>query len=442
MSIIALLLAFAVMVFLIIKCDWTILMAAIPASLVLVLFDRMNVWEAFSKYFSAGLGSAVTSYFLLLVSGALFGHMMGETGSAMKIALVLIKTLGKHRIGLTLYVLTIIMVYGGISALVIIFTVGPIGLVMAKEAGLPRRFLFAAILGGGGNLAMTSLPGTPSMINIIPTHYLGTNAMATPTLSIISCVVQFIMTMAYLTYLEKRYRKLGMGFEEVEGSRVLTTEDFGDAGLPSAFVAFFPTVILVGFIVLLSDVLGSSTAAAVYGAAIGCGFIYLTNRRRFKKSIGKTIIEGAEGGVLVVANIGAAVGFGVVVKNSSAFVYITDFCDTLTTSGVVGTLFAVFVAVSLFVAATGSTPGGLEIFWENLGDRFIATGVNPQLMHRISTIASGGFDSMPHNAAYPAFNAILGTQFKHTYPLAMVVTLTIPVVACLICILLAGLGIC
>lgn len=221
MGIIGLILAFAVLIYLIIRRDWSILTATIPASLIIILFDQMNVWTAFSSFYSAGVGSGMASYFLLLVFGALFGHMMGESGCALKIAHILIKLLGKERVGLTIFILTVVMVYGGISALVVVFTVGPIGLVMTKEAGLPRRFLFAAIIGGAGSLAMTSLPATPSLTNLIPTTYLGTTAMAAPALGMISSVLQFILIVLYLKFIEKDTRSWVWDSKMLRGLRSL-----------------------------------------------------------------------------------------------------------------------------------------------------------------------------------------------------------------------------
>ena len=442
MGIIGLILAFAVLIYLIIRRDWSILTATIPASLIIILFDQMNVWTAFSSFYSAGVGSGMASYFLLLVFGALFGHMMGESGCALKIAHILIKLLGKERVGLTIFILTVVMVYGGISALVVVFTVGPIGLVMTKEAGLPRRFLFAAIIGGAGSLAMTSLPATPSLTNLIPTTYLGTTAMAAPVLGMISSVLQFILIVLYLKFIEKRYKKLGMGFEDVEGAKVFSMDDFSQEGLPNGAISFLPVVILIGFIVFLSTAIGGSTAAAVFGSALACIVIYALNYKRFRESLGRTVVAGAQGGVTASANLGAIVGFGVVVKNSSSFVLISDFCESLSTGGVIGTLFALFVAVSLFVGVCGSAAGGLEIFWEHLGERFVATGINIDVLHRISSITAGGFDSVPHNSAYPIFNVVLGTKFGHAYPHAVVTTLIIPVIAAFVCIFCAAIGIC
>lgn len=441
MGMIALVLAFAALLYLIIWKKWSTFAATMVASLVLIVFDGMNIWEGIHSAYAGGLGSSLGSYLLLLTSGALFGHMMAASGCALKISNVLNKLLGNKNVGITLFFLTAVMVYGGISVLVVIFTVGPVGLAMIKEANLPRRFLYSTIMGAGAGFVMTSMPATPSLTNLIPTSYLGTTAMAAPVLSVIGSVLQVVLCLVYLRILEKHYKAKGMGFEDVSTAIVLAEEDFGEAGLPSGVLAFLPTVILIGSILFLSDVLGSSTIAAVLGAAVACVVVYLLNMKRFSKPLSTTVTEGLQGGLNAVINLSAMIGFGVVIQRSSAFVSITDFVNGLSGGGsVVSVLLALFAGVSIFVATTASAGSGLDIFWQTMGDRFIGTGVNPELLHRISCMAAGGMDSMPHNSAYPIFNGVCGSEFRHTYPHQVVLTLIIPLLSTFVCIFLAGFG--
>ena len=443
MSLIGVLLSFVVLIYLMVKRDWSMLTATIPASLVIIIFDGMDLWQGLQSFYSSGVGSGVQSYFLLLTVGSLFGHFMAESGCALKIAHILIRLLGRERVGLTMYFLTLIMVYGGISVLVVVFTVGPIGLVMCKEANLPRKFLFGAILSGAAGPAMTSIPGTPSLTNLIPTNYLPTDAMAAPILGIISSVIQIVLCLLFLKWLEKHYKKTNQTFDENEDVPVLSMDDFPEEGLPSGFIAFVPVIIQVGFIIFLSKYLGGSTAAAIYGCGIACAFNYVVNHKNFKQNLGLSVVHGAQGGITAAINLGAIVGFGIIIKNTKAFTVVYDFCCGLGGGdSIVGILFAELLAVSIFVAVCASAGGGLEIFWEHMGPVFVAKGVNVEVLHRISSIAAGGFDSLPHNSAYPIFCTVLGTKFGDCYPLAVVTVLIIPIISAIVCIFAAGLGIC
>ena len=67
-------------------------------------------------------------------------------------------------------------------------------------------------------------------------------------------------------------------------------------------------------------------------------------------------------------------------------------------------------------------------------DSYIAKGVEPEMLHRIATMASGGFDSLPHCGAVVAVLAIAGLTHKEGYKDLGVVTVIIPVFATLITI--------
>lgn len=65
------------------------------------------------------------------------------------------------------------------------FALYPITLTLFKKADLPRVLIPAAI-GSGAFTFANMLPGNPQTLNIIPTTYLGTTAMAAPAVGIIA----------------------------------------------------------------------------------------------------------------------------------------------------------------------------------------------------------------------------------------------------------------
>ena len=69
-------------------------------------------------------------------------------------------------------------------------------------------------------------------------------------------------------------------------------------------------------------------------------------------------------------------------------------------------------------------------------------GIQPEILHRIATIASGGLDSLPHCGAVIATFMIMGLTHREAYKDMFVVTVAVPVVACLVSIgLLMALGV-
>jgi H+/gluconate symporter-like permease len=69
-------------------------------------------------------------------------------------------------------------------------------------------------------------------------------------------------------------------------------------------------------------------------------------------------------------------------------------------------------------------------------------GVEPEILHRIAAIASGGLDSLPHCGAVIATFMIMGLTHREAYKDMFMVTVAIPVIACLASIaLLMALGV-
>jgi H+/gluconate symporter-like permease len=73
------------------------------------------------------------------------------------------------------------------------------------------------------------------------------------------------------------------------------------------------------------------------------------------------------------------------------------------------------IATNIMAAITGSASGGLGIIMETLVPKYLALGLNPNLIHRIATMACGAFDAMPHNGAVITMLAVAGLTHKEAY---------------------------
>jgi H+/gluconate symporter-like permease len=97
-------------------------------------------------------------------------------------------------------------------------------------------------------------------------------------------------------------------------------------------------------------------------------------------------------------------------------------------------LLSVFTSVSVVSAIVGSGSGGLQIFMQTFAERYLEMGVEPETLHRIATLGSGGIDSLPHCGAVIAMLTIMGLKHKEAYKDIFVVTVAIPVIATLVAI--------
>ena len=68
-----------------------------------------------------------------------------------------------------------------------------------------------------------------------------------------------------------------------------------------------------------------------------------------------------------------------------------------------------------------------------------ALGISPELLHRVTTIATGGLDALPHNGAVVTLLSICGLSHKQSYGDLFVVAVLVPILA-LIAVLILGLS--
>jgi H+/gluconate symporter-like permease len=160
-SVIAIFITLALVMFLAFK-RLNIVIVAIIAAIALAILNGQNIISMLTDTFMPGAASYVQKFFLLFCISALFGKIMEQTGAAAAIAKCLADLLGKRFAILGVILAGAILCYGGISALVIAFTMYPIALSLFQRADLPRRLIPGAIAAGCFTFAAAAFPGTPS----------------------------------------------------------------------------------------------------------------------------------------------------------------------------------------------------------------------------------------------------------------------------------------
>ena len=151
--------------------------------------------------------------------------------------------------------------------------------------------------------------------------------------------------------------------------------------------------------------------------------------------------KGTVGSLLPVFNTASEVGYGAIIASLPAFFVVRDAVLGLTDNPLIN----VAVATNVLAGITGSASGGMSIALEALGTRFAEmaqqAGISEQLMHRITTLSSGGFDALPHNGAVITLLGICGLTHRQSYGDIFVVAVAIPVFATMVAIALGTMGI-
>jgi H+/gluconate symporter-like permease len=89
---------------------------------------------------------------------------------------------------------------------------------------------------------------------------------------------------------------------------------------------------------------------------------------------------------------------------------------------------------------TGSASGGMSIALATLGDTYLQmgqdAGIAPALLHRVTAVATGGLDALPHNGAVITLLTICGLTHRDAYGDIAVVAVVIPILALILLIVL------
>ncbi|MFC7402604.1 GntP family permease [Citricoccus sp. GCM10030269] len=169
-----------------------------------------------------------------------------------------------------------------------------------------------------------------------------------------------------------------------------------------------------------------STWAVICAMVIAILSILVMNIRHLRW-IGHGLVHGAKSALLPIFNTASEVGYGAVIASLAAFTLIRDGIFTVSGNALVATA----ISTSTISGVTGSASGGMTIALNALGDDLrqlaVDQGISLEAMHRITAMASGGFDSMPHNGAVITLILVCGLTHREAYKDVGVISLLIPV---------------
>jgi H+/gluconate symporter-like permease len=436
---------------------WSVLLLAPTAALVAAAFASEPLLAHWTETFMGSAARFLAQFFPIFLLGALFGKLMGDSGSVTAIANAMTRTLGPRRAMLAVVIAGAIVTYGGVSLFVAFFVLAPMAEALFRAAGIPRRLMPAAIALGTSTFTMSALPGTPAIQNAIPMPFFGTTPFAAPGLGIIASIIMLGFGLAWLARAEARARRRNEGFgpgilenvdaaaaDDIVRERATTARDFDPAEInrghptdktPPVAAAFAPLAVVVVVNLLMSLVVlprldlsflaeprwGSTSLSAVGGVwsvvvalAAAIVAVIVLNLRRLT-ALRASMDAGVNASVLPAVSVASLVGFGAVVAALPAFAVVSDW--VLSIEG--GPLVSLAVSTNILAALTGSASGGMTIALDALGATYLRLaselGIDPALLHRVAVIGSGTLDSLPHNGAVVTLLAVCGTTHRDGY---------------------------
>ena len=457
MGLIGIFVSLALLMYLAYRGINVLILAPLLALLATVFAGGLPILATYTQVFMPALGDYLVKFFPLFLLGAIFGKLMADSGSARTISEWFTDTMGaRHAIAAVVFACGV-LTYGGVSLFVVAFAVYPIGNELFRRSETPKRLLPAALALGSFTFTMTAFPGTPAIQNAIPMPYFNTTPFAAPIFGTLAGLGMLMFGTLWLNRRRARAAAAGEGY----GSHAATDADAQDenAKRPTMWLAMVPVLAVITLNALFTYLVipwmdtgylgqqdyGSAEIGDVRGIwaiiaslVIAIGLVTALNWSRFE-DLKESFNRGTFGSLLPVFNTASEVGYGAVIASLPAFLVIRDAVLGISNNPLLSSA----IATNVLAGITGSASGGMSIALETLGSEFMsraqAAGIDPEIMHRVVALSSGGFDALPHNGAVITLLAITGLTHRQSYADIFVVAVLIPFALTLLVILGASI---
>lgn len=445
----AIIISLALLMFFAYRGISVLILAPIMAAVAILLSgDMAYLMPQYTETFMSALGGYILKFFPIFLLGALFGQLMVDSGAASSISQWIMRKLGHKRAILTVVAACGVLTYGGVSLFVVAFAIYPIAKSMFQAANIPKRLIPGAIALGAFTFTMTALPGSPSIQNAIPIPFFGTNVFAAPGIGIIAGLIMFALGCMWLQSRANKAYKNGEGYGvDTQEAEQLHASVSSASEMP-VFLAFLPLLLVIGVNALFTYILfphmdlsalkevypqldpskQTGLWALVIALMVACLSLILLRLGKWH-NLKETVNKGALGSMLPIFNTASEVGYGAVIASLAGFVIIRDMVLNVSSNPLISEA----IAMNILAGITGSSSGGMSIALSTLGSDYLAmataAGINPELLHRIATLAAGCLDTLPHSGAIITLLSICGMTHKQSYGNVAMCTVAIPMVA-------------
>src|SRR5699024_3804140 len=201
--------------------------------------------------------------------------------------------------------------------------------------------------------------------------------------------------------------------------------------LPNVILSVLPLIVVIIMLNILGQFINPTTAlliALTIGILLVCVFMY-----RFLKEFWESLAQGAQNALVALANTCAVVGFGSVAAQVPSFDRMVEALVNIPGPPLLG----LAIGVTIVCGITGPAAGGLGIALPILAPIYLSQGLDPGAMHRVSALASGGIDSLPHNGyVVTTVRTICGETHKRAYAPIFMVSVVVPTIVMFLAVVL------
>ena len=365
----------------------------------------------------SGAQSMMSSVLRILTSGILAGALI-KTGSAEKIADVIVSKLGERFAIVSIAISTMIICAVGVFVDISVITVAPIAMAIGLKAGYNKPAILLAMIGGGkaGNII------SPNPNTIATAEAFQTDLTALMMRNIFPAIAAVIVTILLASFLAKKKNGTQLSAAELEES--------AEKSLPSFLAAIagpLVVIVLLALRPLFSITIDPLIALPLGGIVcmLACGQI-------------RHIIPYCEFGLSKVLGVSILlIGTGTLAGIIKASAIQTDMITLLEMASLPAFVLAPISGI-LMAGATASTTAGATIASQTFSGALLQSGVPAldagAMIHAGATV----IDSLPHGSFFHATGGSVNMQIKERMkliPYEALVGLTSTVVSCIIYLL-------
>ena len=365
----------------------------------------------------SGAQSMMSSVLRILTSGILAGALI-KTGSAEKIADVIVSKLGERFAIISIAISTMIICAVGVFVDISVITVAPIAMAIGLKAGYNKPAILLAMIGGGkaGNII------SPNPNTIATAEAFQTDLTALMMRNILPAIAAVIVTILLASFLAKKKNGAQLSAAELEES--------AEKSLPSFLASIagpLVVIVLLALRPLFSVTIDPLIALPLGGVVcmLACGQI-------------RHIVPYCEFGLSKVLGVSILlIGTGTLAGIIKASAIQTDMITLLEMASLPAFVLAPISGI-LMAGATASTTAGATIASQTFSGALLQSGVPAldagAMIHAGATV----IDSLPHGSFFHATGGSVNMQIKERMkliPYEALVGLTSTVVSCLVYLL-------
>jgi H+/gluconate symporter-like permease len=425
-GLIGIVVALVLLVYLVYKGLNVIIVAPLVTMLIIVT-NSLNIVEGYSVIYLGGLGGFVTSQWPIYLWGAIFGELYHLSGGAKSIARFVSRVFKgkKEKAGvftsiLIVFIAGLLMSYGGISGIVLLFVMMPLTVEIIRENKIPRK-MGPGILLGCIATAGLCMPGSPQQQNVIPMMYLKTSSLAGMVPGFVGGFVVLFLNLVYLNKEAKKEIQLGHFDADEENGIEFKGDDASN--LPNPIVCFVPLIITF---VLFNAFKLYITYAIVIGILSGILLFrkQILNAPDLKKMIETSVPHAC---FLVLAS-GSLSGFGTVVGKTETFLQFSEKLGNIPGPPILIAMLAFMAITGICGSGPAAMGAGLPIF----SGVFTNLGVNVSALHRVASFCGTTLDTLPTNAGFIAASGLVKRPAGQTYKYVGICTVINTTIATLV----------